>query len=328
MKTDTFDKDILATLTDEERAAIEDGEEGEPAVAADDSADDDDTVDDDKAQAPIEGKGADESESEDEPEPAAVADPAPAAEAVAAVAAAPVQEEAPKPAPRATEPPAYVFQLPADHAQRVDAFKAKEAALWERFDGGDMSREELQREMSSLADERQQLSTVQMRAELAADMQRQQIERQRDHAVVSLFERATKPDGGGIDYRADKTKMAQLDTFLKALATDDAHADKSLEWFLDEAHKRVLVLNGVAPQPASKQSAAEAKAQAIAKRKPDTTGLDATLAHVPGGQGVGDVGGEFDDIMALEGEAFEDALAEMAKKNPRRFAAFQGAGRL
>jgi hypothetical protein len=44
--------------------------------------------------------------------------------------------------------------------------------------------------------------------------------------------------------------------------------------------------------------------------------------------GVSNFDLEFDDILTLEGEAFEDALNEMARRNPQRFARFQATTRL
>lgn len=327
-KSISLDDDILNTLTDEERAAMAEddvpGSDPAPgtgtAAAADADSDDADDADDDgdaAAAPPIEGKGA-----SDAPAAADAVEPAaePAAEPIAA-------EQSPPARPAASAAPAYSYKLPDDFQAQVDGLKEKESALWSRFDGGELSREELQRELSALGDDRQRLRDMQFKADLAADMQRQQAERTRDEAVGDLFARAARADGGGIDYRGDKAKLAQLDSFLKALAADEANEDKSLQWFLDEAHKRVLVLNGRAV-PTSTADPAKAKADAVAKRKPDTDGLGATLAHVPGGQGTGDVGGEFDDILALDGEQFEEALSEMARKNPQRFARFQATTRL
>ena len=44
---------------------------------------------------------------------------------------------------------------------------------------------------------------------------------------------------------------------------------------------------------------------------------------MPSSVDASDVGGEFADVMELEGMAFEDAIARMAKTQPERFARFQ-----
>lgn len=312
-----FDKDILATLTDEERAAIEtpDDEIEAQNKPGDDEADTDDDGDDAQADPAL---------AADEPAAEIPAKPAPAAEAKPAAAAEIAADEPAKPA-AAQAAPTFTYSLPADHKEQVDGLKDKASGLWAKFDTGDISREELQQSLDALAEDRQRLQNMALKAELAADMQRQQAEQTRDQAVAALFDRAAKADAAAaIDYRADKAKLGQLDTFLKALAADEANEDQPLQWFLDEAHKRVQVLNGITPT-GSKPAVdpAKAKADALAKRRPDTSGLDASLAHVPGGQGAGDVGGEFDDVLSLEGEAFEDALNEMRRRNPQRFARFE-----
>jgi hypothetical protein len=329
MSTNTLDKDILATLTDEEREALEDASDDEIAAlnkpgddAAADAADASDKDDDDaEDDAPADPAMADA-------EPAAAAAAPAAVVADAPAPAAPVAD-APKPAAPVAAQPVYTFALPDDFQAQVDGLKSKESGLWEKFDIGEMSREELQAALGALTEDRQRLQNIQLKAELAADMQRQQSEQTRDQAVRALFDRAAKPEAGGIDYRTDKAKLGQLDVFLKALAADEANEEKPLQWFLDEAHKRVQVLNGIAPTPTpAPVDAAKAKADALAKRRADPAGLEATLAHVPGGQGAGDVGGEFDDLLALEGVAFEDALNDLAKRNPQRFAQFQASTQL
>ncbi len=313
--TTALDKDILDTLTDEEREAMQQddvpGSEGAAASAgaADADAEGDDK-DDDEGGAPIEGKGASDKAGDAEDK---AAETTPAAE---------------PPAPRPAPAPAYSFKLPDDFADKVAAVKEKEGALWSKFNDGEISREELQQSLGDVVEERQSLNAMQLKAELAADMQRQQMEQSRDQAVNALFTRAAAADGGGIDYRKDDARRKDLDGFLKVLAADEANEDKSLQWFLDEAHKRVLALNGIAVSTKPAVDPKIAAANAVAARKADTTGLNATLAHVPGGQGTGDVGGEFDDVLTLDGEAFEEALNEMARKNPQRFARFQATTRL
>lgn len=332
-----FDKDILATMTEDEVAAITDetpvpGERtaADAAAGSDDAGDDDDDqggAADAVAAEPglIEGKGAADKIEAKGAEADAVVDAA-AVQQAPAKAAEPAKQEQPAAAaaeePAAPPPPAFSFQPPADFEQRTTALKEGEAALWQRFEGGELSQAELQRELGKMAEERDALRAIQLKAELAADMQRQQAEHARDVAVAALFKRA---GADGVNYREDKASARDLDTFLKALAADEANEDKPLQWFLDEAHKRVLVLRG--KEPARQQKPATTPAQsvqaALAARKPDTSSAAVSLAHVPGGQGQGDVGGEFDDIMALDGEAFEDALDEMRRRQPQRWARFQ-----
>jgi len=122
----------------------------------------------------------------------------------------------------------------------------------------------------------------------------------------------------GIDYNKDPARAADLDTFVKALANNDTNSDKPMSWFLIEAHKRVKALHGdvaapaPTPAPAPAPTAAQAIAAAAAARKPDASAAPKTLAQVPGGDGPGDIAGEFAGLDNLEGDALEDAIARMS----------------
>jgi len=140
-------------------------------------------------------------------------------------------------------------------------------------------------------------------------------------AVNALFATALQPSGGGIDYNKDQEKRADLDAFVRALAANEKNNDKPLAWFLNEAHTRVMALHGIARKEPSKD---DLVAAANARRKPDLTPTRQSLANIPGGEGSNPVGSEFDDVLALEGEAYEAAIEKMARSAPERFARFQG----
>ena len=107
--------------------------------------------------------------------------------------------------------------------------------------------------------------------------------------------------------------------FVKALANDEKTSDKPMDWFLSEAHKRVQALHGVAPAPAKVDPPKDPLAEAREKRKPNLGATPATLAHVPGGDGPGDVAGEFAHLDALEGDALESAIARMTPAQREKF---------
>lgn len=347
-KTVSLDQDILNTMTDEERAAIEEssdeeiaslkatGAEKDPAHAGSlaDVTDEDDDDADDAAGAAAADEGAAAAQAAEAAAAATAAAPgaegaaaAPAGEAAAAVAA-PAVAAAPAPAPQAPAP-TYRYELPADFDERMAAMRTANTDALDKFEAGEFTREQLVAEQDRIATERRELESMQTRADVARDMQKQANDQYRDQAVNRLFADAAKPEGGGVDYRKDAGKFRDLDSFLKALAADEANADKPLDWFLDEAHRRVKALHGIgaagapAPTPAAAAKTPEQiKAEAAAARKPDLGGAK-DLSQVPGGQGNDDVGGEFEDIMSLDGDAFEAAIARMAKSQPERWARFQ-----
>lgn len=330
-KADTsLDNDLLSTLSPEERAAIADADPDEIAalknVAGADAVDEpDDDKDDD---------GGEDADAVDAPAKAAgAAEPTPAktAEAAAPAELAPAAAQAPSFAAQAQPTPmAFAYELPADFDERLAANSAATSALFERLKTGEITIEDLQAEQKALNDEQRQLDSMRIQRDISIQSQQQLMQAQRQMAVARLFDAAKEPSAGGIDYRADPAKARDLDQFVRLLAGDPAHEDKPLDWFLTEGHRRVRVLHGdaaaaptVAPAKAAAVDPVKAKADAVARRRQDMNDLPKSLSQVPGGDGPGDVGGEFDDIMQLEGEAFERAIEGLAKTNPARYAKFQ-----
>jgi hypothetical protein len=294
----TFDADALATLTDEERAAIQSEDEdggAAPAAEADapgadaDGDDGDDDNDDDG-----DARGGDS---------AAASDPAPAA---AATAAAP------------TPTTGYQAALPADYDDKVKAVADREAELKRAFRAGELEFDEFETRRDELQREREGLTIARAKAEIASEMQAQTAETQWRTTV----ERFLDTSAAALDYRKDSEAMADLDGFVKVLAGRESNARQPMEWFLAEAHKRVMALRGspaaaVAPAPTP---AVDRKAEAAAARKPRLDDVPATLAQVPGGDGPGDIGGEFADVLSLDGLEYEAAIARMTPVQRERFA--------
>jgi len=348
-RTVNLDADLLNTMTPEERAEIEGaddaerasllaaGAEKDPVHGADKDIPGDRTPDEIAAD----DKDEDESAGSATPEAAdaAPAEAAPAEGAAQAAEAAPaVDGAAAESAPEAAEPapvgatpalrPSYTYELPADFEERAADVRTQRESLLDRYDAGELTREELRSEQAKLDDQARELDSMRNRADIARDMREQTLQHRKQAAIDTLFDNAAKPEFGGVDYRSDQGKFRDLDAFVKVLAADDANAEKPLEWFLNEAHRRVRALHGIAQAPAPAAPAApanatpaQAKAAAAAKRRPEIPqGVD--LSAVPGGGDASDVGGEFADVMDLEGEAYEDAIAAMAKSQPQRFARF------
>lgn len=307
-----IDADTLATLTPEEIAAIRD-EPSEAELAAlqaiADGADDDDDDDgdgDDTAAAPAAAPA---------PAPAAAA-PAQAADDGAAAAAAPAAQ-APAPAAAAPESapefkPQYVAELPEDFDARKAANATAEAEAYAKFEAGDLDAAGLRTALTEASTERTALDRLQTKYEIAQEQREQNTTQAWQNTVNGFVANVAKNEG--IDYNKDPARADDLDTFVKALAKNDANADKPMSWFLTEAHKRVKALYGdvAAPATASAPTAAQAIAAAAAARKPDASAAPKTLAQVPGGDGPGDIAGEFAGLDNLEGDALEDAIARMS----------------
>ena len=195
----------------------------------------------------------------------------------------------------------------------------REAELKRAFRAGELEFDEFETRRDELQREREGLTIARAKAEIASEMQAQTAETQWRTTV----ERFLDTSAAALDYRKDSEAMADLDGFVKVLAGREANARQPMEWFLAEAHKRVMALRGPSATPVPAPAAALAidrKAEAAAARKPRLDEVPATLAQVPGGDGPGDMGGEFADVLSLDGLEYEAAIARMTPVQRERFA--------
>lgn len=299
------DADLLATLTDEERKAFEpddDADDAEALRAVAGGADDDeaDEADDDDAEtpaAPVEEPGG------------APHAPADGAEADGAEAVDAVMARAP-----------YQAQLPADFDAQMGAIKTEDAELRRQFKEGEIDADAYADGLAALQERRESLVVQRAKAEISGEMTAQSAQ-QMWQSTVNRFLAVTAKNEG-IDYRKDKDLHSALDSAVKMLANDEANSDKPMAWFVEEAHRYVKFTRGIgaatrpaadapAAHPASGQSVDPKKAAAD-RRKPAAEAVPKTLAQVPGGDGPGDVGSEFAEIDALDGEELESAIAKMS----------------
>lgn len=252
--------------------------------------------------------------------------------------AAPIEESAAKPAedklaekaaekPAATSEstddedeavaPVFAFKLPDDFDAQVNANKQALADLRKQRDDGNIDMAEYDAQAEKLLEQRDDLRSMRDKADIAAEAQKTADQQRVDRAVKNAF-RAALADG--VDYRNDKSKAADLDGFVRALAGNPEHEDKSLKWFFAEAHRRVLALHGItAGKPAAKPAE---KPAAKGPRHPDLSAVPKTLAGVPGSDGPGDLDGdEFSELDKLEGEAYDEAYAKLSKAQQERYLA-------
>lgn len=292
----TLDDELMATLTPEEREAFEASEYDDQEVEtikkiAGEASDEDEDAE------PVEGKAAPKAD-EAEPPKAPASDP--------------VDEPADEPVAAQHVVPRYEAQLPQDYDQQIAALKARDAELRQRFKDGDIDIDERDAGLAELAEQRERLLVLRAKAEISQEMTQQTAAQQWQATINSFVAKAARDDG--VDYRRDAALANDWDQFVRVLAAKPEHADKSMEWFLAEAHKRVMALHGVA-KPAPKDPVADAKA----KRKPPVDAAPTTLAQVPGSDGPGDVSDEFSDVLALDGLEFEEAIARMSPAQREKF---------
>ena len=295
--TAALDQDALANLTPEEREAFDAPEYNDQEKAAlqrlaDEAGDDDGDPDEvlDADGNPV----------------AAAKDPVKAEPQAKADVTDVVAKAEPTPEPQAI----YKAELPEDFDTKVLDIKQKTADLRAQFKAGDIDFDEFEAQKSDLDDARESLMVARTKAELSQEMTTQSAEAQWRQSINALFANVLKTEG--VDYQTDMARQTDLDTFVKALANNTANQDKSPEWFLTEAHKRVNALHG-APASAS----AAAPAAKVQNRTPPAA--PKSIAGIPGGEGPGDVGSEFASVDALAGDDLEAAIARMTPAQREKF---------
>jgi hypothetical protein len=296
MSAKEFDKDILATMTDEEREMLESDEFADDVLAAPEST----------------GEDGEDDDGDNVAEEAA-----PTTAAVELAAVEPTTDAEPDETPAVVKAvPHYQAALPDDHAVAVQAIQEEESALAEQFKSGELDFDGFRTKAAELNQRRLELSKAEIKAEISSEMQTQTAE-QAWQASINRF-MADTAKAGEVDYRSDAAKQQDLDQFVRVLANNPANEDKSMDWFLIEAHKRVKALHGIAaPQPSAPKPADKP-----APRRPDMSTVPTTLAQVPGTDGPGDVGGdEFADLDRLEGMALEDAMHRMTPAQREKYLA-------
>lgn len=302
---ESIDKDLLDTLTPEERAAIEDQEfSPEELAAMKGIAEDGDPKGDDN------GDEDPPTEAKPEVKPPVAADPAEKTPESA--------DPAPDQASESVVAPTYNAQLPDDYDEQVAALKSETRTLAEKFKAGELEFDDYQTQLDQLNERRDQLAEIRLKASISEEM-KEQTQEQLWHSAVNKFV-TTTARVEGIDYAKDAEKQADLDSFVKTLASNPKNGDKTFDWFLTEAHKRVKALHGITdkkddPGDPPKKDDPPAKPT----RKPPIESVPKTLAHVPGSDGPGDVGGEFADLDALEGMELEQALAKLSPAQRDRY---------
>lgn len=213
--------------------------------------------------------------------------------------------------------PTYRAQLPSDYDAQLNDLKHEFSALAEKFKQGDIDFEEYQAATDQLADRRDALTSLRTKAEISREMQEQSAEQEWQWTIRRFVAKTAREEK--IDYQSDEAKRNDLDAFVKVLAANPANAKKDGDWFLNEAHRRVKALHGIAETPAQKSSP-PSKPDAPVSRRPRLEAVPKTLASVPGSDGPGDIGDEFADIDKLDGVALERAIARMSPQQREKYA--------
>jgi len=276
-------------------APVEKGDaDADPAKSEESEEDDDDEAGDDQGQ------------DEDDPDAAAAAPEVPPA----------AEADTPAPAaPAAVDVPALDLSYLAEKydAKLKDLDTANATSLKSLMDG-DLSPEDYAAKQAQYLRDRDTL-----RDQKASEAQW--------GTEVHNFQVKAAQDSG-INYFTDTEKAESLDAWVKHLAGNLKNADKSGEWFMAEAHKKVMVEYGIAAQPAPasqkqpKTVADEKKVAQKTARTPNLNNIPPTLSGLPAAAPAasGDEG-EFDHLSRMSGAEFEKAIAGMSAAQRARFEA-------
>lgn len=234
----------------------------------------------------------------DEPAPKAVPEAAAGTEAEQAAADAPAAEAAqaePEPEPEPAALPAYKAELPADHkAQRTELLQAKADAMRKLMDG-EMTAEQFSAEELRVTEALEDLAAARIRAETLQEANAQSQQAYQARAIQRLIANAKSE----VDYAADATAQQQFDTSLQVLAAQPANAGKDFADLIEDAHKMVKAMRGIAQ--AAKPPAAD--------RKP-AGDVPVTLRSLPSAS-TPNTGGVIEQIARLKGPAYEAAYAKL-----------------
>jgi hypothetical protein len=130
----------------------------------------------------------------------------------------------------------------------------------------------------------------------------------------------------GINYDTDQVKADSWDAWIKHLAANPANANKDSAWFLNEAHRKVMVEFEISPNTvATKQKPAQnvadgKKVSEKAGRAPKLDDIPPTLGGLPAAAEIetGD-DGEFAHLDKLNGMAYERAIAALTPAQKERY---------
>lgn len=274
------------------------------AIAAGDG--DETDVDTLAAIAAAGGDGADD-------ESAAAAASAAAAEEEAAAAAA-----AGDPAPFV---PVFKANLPADFDAQVQAVKDERNDLKVKFREGDLELDEYETQREALDDRLAELNTLKVKAEIAADNEKQTVEQRWAWECDTFY-----ADEANAIYKDPILAAAHNAAVSKLGREAEDQPEKFPErakWngmrFLREADKMVRASMGVKPaDPVT--PAADGKAPRNIKPTPPSA-IPPAINKLPVAASANVGADEFADMAGLEGVDYERAIARLSPEQRERFMA-------
>lgn len=283
-----YSEDELASLTEEERAALLDDEGGDNPADGDEGEDGDD-----------EPEGQDQPEGGDDADPAGDADDGDDPEPdKAKTAAEPDKKKVEAAAPEAAQSNFPVFSAPADAEARIKSIEARQEELATQFDEGEITAREFYTEQRRLTNEERQIHEGLLMARMSQEAEKAQFE-----GAVDLFLSQNQT------YKPGSAAYVALDAEVRRLQTESGRAFDASH--LAKAHANLTAAFGgaVGAQPTPQRQ------QQHRQELPPTLGGLPAASMTTAGEG------EFAHLERLNGPAFESALARLTPEQHERYLA-------
>jgi hypothetical protein len=316
----------LDQLTDEERAALQDGEAGDdpaPATMRQESAPEQATEIKDDDEEDDADKGAADADAGDDGKPAADADGDAGEGADAKADTGAADDDKPAVAAAAekaqTRVPLLDAQAPENAETRLTEIANQKAELSDQLDNGDITGKEFQIALDKLNKEERDIERQVDRANIAAELEQ-------NRAKETWLQQVDSFIGEHPEYRTSQLRYQALDATVRQLAADAANKDWTGDKFLAEAHKIIEADLGAVAKPAKDDAkpaskADEGKKPAAVKKPIETV---PTLAKLPAADMSGAGDGEFaslDRLLEKDPLGYEQALAALPEAKRERYLA-------
>jgi hypothetical protein len=320
-------------LSDEELEAL-DGEEVGGEAGAGESADgagDDEgvdgavaasTTDDDDEDGPAPA-GAEASATEGE----AASQPAANTDAASTEVASGTEAATEDPVPL-QPPPGAVIAVPeiGDYEAERGALLDSRKELRQKHRDGDISADEYDEQLDELNDKIALLDRRKSDHDNAIAQNQAVQNAQYQWTIEQVKKEFVSKDA--IDYDKNPTLMAMWDQHVRALAKDEANANRQAEWFLREGHRMVKeevakvaaslgFSKADAPKPPAPPADKEKVAAAVKDRVKETKLKG--VGEMPAASADSIADDEFSDIDNLSGLELERALAKMPEERANRY---------
>lgn len=295
MSTATEDKELLAGLTEEERAILAEGDDTDTEEGEGDGEND------------AGGDGEDGATGADDDAGAGDDNDADAAEGRDDGATDDAQADEPKAETKQAAAPLLVAEAPADAEEKLKEIADQKADLRKKYDDGDLTFEEYETQKETLDEQRLEIKMAVKEAETATKM----VQQQARTAFLTYAEKFTSEIHP--EYAKDQALYEALDKQVIELANLPKFANLTGEQILEKAHR--LILLDHQEVFAERKKEPEADKGASKKQVTPKPNLPPNLAKVPAAA-MNDTGeGRFatlDRLAERGGMEFEKALAKLS----------------